>query len=124
MFRSLIFLLVNVVVILVLSAILPGFKVATFSSALFLVIILTILNFTLGYVLKLFTLPLNFLSFGLVGFIINLFVLWISLNIPNGVTVSGSSFDKLILLLIITFALSVGQSAAQALLPENNSRQG
>ena len=124
MFRSLIFLLVNVVVILVLSAILPGFKVATFSSALFLVIILTILNFTLGYVLKLFTLHLNFLSFGLVGFIINLFVLWISLNIPNGVTVSGSSFDKLILLLIITFALSVGQSAAQALLPENNSRQG
>ena len=124
MFRSLIFLLVNVGVILVLSAILPGFKVASFSSALFLVIILTILNFTLGFVLKLFTLPLNFLSFGLVGFIINLFVLWISLNIPNGVTVSGSSFDKLILLLIITFALSVGQSAAQALLPENNSRQG
>ena len=124
MFRSLIFLLVNVVVILALSAVLPGFKVASFSSALFLVIILTILNFTLGYVLKLFTLPLNFLSFGLVGFIINLFVLWISLNIPNGVTVSGSSFDKLILLLIITFALSAGQSAAQALLPENNSRQG
>lgn len=112
--------MVNVLIILLLSNILPGFKVSTIWAATMLIVVLTLLNWTLGVILKFFTFPLNFLSFGLLGFLINLFVLWISLNIPQGITVSGTAFEQFILLLIITIGLSVGQAISHAMFPDND----
>ncbi len=123
MFRSLVFFVINVLVILFLSFILPEFKVASVTSAVFLVLILTLLNFTLGAILKLFTLPLNFLSFGFLGFLINLFVLWVSLNIPQGVTISGSGFGQFITLLIISVSLSIGQAIGNSAFPNDNENR-
>jgi putative membrane protein len=120
MFRGLIYFVVNVLIILLLSNILPGFKVSTIWAATMLIVVLTLLNWTLGVILKFFTFPLNFLSFGLLGFLINLFVLWISLNIPQGITVSGTAFEQFILLLIITIGLSVGQAISHAMFPDND----
>jgi putative membrane protein len=120
MFRGLVFFVINVLVIMFLSFILPEFKVVSILSAATLVIVLTLLNWTLGGILKLFTLPLNFLSFGLLGFIINIFVLWVSLNIPQGVTISGSGFSQLLTLLIISVSLSIGQGIGNAIFPDRD----
>lgn len=120
MFRGIIFFVINVLVIMILSSILPEFTVISILSATALVVILTLLNWTLGGILKIFTLPLNFLSFGLLGFIINIFVLWISLNIPDGVTISGSGFEQFITLFIISVSLSIGQGLGNAVFPDKD----
>ena len=121
MLRGLVFFITNVLVILILSSVLSGFQVASIWAAVTLVVVLTLLNWTLGFVLKLFTFPLNFLSFGLFGLIINLFVLWVSLNIPQGITVTGSSLDRIILLIIISVSLSIGQGIVHGFLPLNHN---
>ena len=89
--RWLLHWIVNALVLLGVSRLVPGFQVRSFGSALFAVVIIGIVNATLGLFLKVMTFPLSLLTLGLFIFVIDAFVLWISSKLVPGFTITGFS---------------------------------
>jgi putative membrane protein len=106
--RWLLHWIVNAVVLLVVSRIVPGFQVRSFGSALFAVLIIGIVNATLGLFLKVMTFPLSILTLGLFIFVIDAFVLWLSSKLVPGFTITGfaPAFIAAIVLALIQILLS------------------
>src|ERR1700722_14921294 len=75
MLRLLLHWILNAVALLVVAHFVEGFNVSSFVSALIAVIVIGLLNATLGLLLKIITLPLGILSFGLFFLIINAVIL-------------------------------------------------
>lgn len=69
--------------------ILPGFHVAGFIPALVAVLILGLLNITLRPLLKLLSLPITCLTFGLFSLVINAAVFYLAAELVTGFTVGG-----------------------------------
>ena len=67
--------ILNAVALLVVSHMVSGFVVSGFVSALIAVIVIGLLNATLGLLLKIITLPIGILTFGLFFLIINAVIL-------------------------------------------------
>ena len=89
--RWLLHWIVNALVLLGVSRIVPGFQVRSFGSALFAVVIIGVVNATLGLFLKVMTFPLSLLTLGLFIFVIDAFVLWVSSKLVPGFTITGFS---------------------------------
>lgn len=87
--RWLLHWIVNAVVLLVVSHFVQGFIISNFVSALIAVIVIGLLNATLGLLLKLITLPLGILTFGLFFLVINAIVLWFSSKFVPGFSVTS-----------------------------------
>jgi len=87
--RWLLHWIVNAVVLLVVSHFVSGFQISGFASALFAVIIIGIVNATLGLFLKFVTFPLSILTLGLFVFVIDAIVLWFSSKLVPGFSVTG-----------------------------------
>jgi putative membrane protein len=87
--RWLLHWIVNAVVLLVVSHFVSGFQISGFGSALFAVIIIGIVNATLGLFLKFVTFPLSILTLGLFVFVIDAIVLWFSSKLVPGFSVTG-----------------------------------
>ncbi len=87
--RWLLHWVVNAVVLLVVSRLVSGFQIRSFGSALIAVVIIGIVNATLGLFLKVMTFPLSILTLGLFVFVIDAFVLWFSSKLVPGFTVTG-----------------------------------
>jgi putative membrane protein len=62
---------------------------ATLISALIAVVVIGLFNATLGLLLKIITLPLGILSFGLFFLVINAAILWFSSKFVPGFAVTG-----------------------------------
>ena len=60
MLRLLLRWILDAIALLIVAWLVPGFKVSSLSSALIAVIVIGLLNVTLGFLLKLITLPLGF----------------------------------------------------------------
>lgn len=75
MLRMLLHWILNAVALLVISHVVPGFVVVNLISALIAVIVIGLLNATFGLLLKIITLPLGVLSFGLFFLVINAIML-------------------------------------------------
>src|SRR5215469_6995955 len=87
--RWLLHWVVNAVVLLVVSHFVPGFQIRSFGSAMFAVVIIGIVNATLGLFLKVMTFPLSILTLGLFVFVIDAIVLWFSSKLVPGFSVTG-----------------------------------
>lgn len=87
--RWLLHWIVNAVVLLVVSHFVSGFQINGFASAMFAVIIIGIVNATLGLFLKFVTFPLSILTLGLFVFVIDAIVLWFSSKFVPGFSVTG-----------------------------------
>jgi len=87
--RWLLHWIVNAVVLLVVSYFVPGFEISSFGSAMFAVVIIGIVNATLGLFLKVMTFPLSLLTLGLFVFVIDAIVLWFSSKLVPGFSVRG-----------------------------------
>lgn len=72
--RWLLHWIVNALVLLLVSHFVSGFHISGFASALFAVVIIGIVNATLGLFLKVMTFPLSFLTLGLFVFVIDAIV--------------------------------------------------
>ncbi len=81
--------LLAAIVLLIVTWIVPGFEVASFGSALLAVVVIGLLNVTLGLLLKLILLPLGILTLGLVFLIINALMLKIAGAVVPGFRVRG-----------------------------------
>ncbi|MDP9037739.1 MAG: phage holin family protein [Acidobacteriota bacterium] len=75
MLRMLLHWLLSAFALLVISRLVPGFELADLVSALIAVIVIGLFNATVGLLLKIITLPLGILSFGLFFLVINALVL-------------------------------------------------
>lgn len=106
--RWLLHWIVNAVVLLVVSRFVPGFQIRSFGSALFAVVIIGIVNATLGLLLKVMTFPLSLLTLGLFVFVIDAFVLWFSSKLVPGFSVAGfkPAFIAALVLALIEMLLS------------------
>src|SRR5215469_16747558 len=87
--RWLLHWVVNAVVLLLVSHFVSGFQIRSFGSALFAVVIIGIVNATLGLFLKVMTFPLSLLTLGLFILVIDAFVLWFSSKLVPGFSVTG-----------------------------------
>jgi len=68
--KTLLEILLSGIAVLLAAYILPGVSVDSFVTALWVALLLALVNATIGFVLHILTIPLNFLTLGLVSFII------------------------------------------------------
>jgi putative membrane protein len=73
---------------LVVSHFVEGFDVTNVVSAFIAVVVIGLLNATLGLFLKIITLPLGILSFGIFFLVINAVILWFSSKFVPGFAVT------------------------------------
>jgi putative membrane protein len=86
--RWLLHWILNAVALLVVSHFVEGFVINGFASALIAVVVIGLLNATLGLLLKVITLPLGILTFGLFFLVINAVILWFSSKFVPGFAVT------------------------------------
>jgi putative membrane protein len=79
--------ILNAVALLLISHVVEGFVVSGFVSALIAVIVIGLFNATLGLFLKLITLPIGILTFGLFFLFINAVILMFSSKFVPGFAV-------------------------------------
>lgn len=80
-------LLITGVVIALATYIVPGAQVAGFGWAIITGLVIGFVNAVVGGILRLFTFPLNWLTFGLISFIITVLMVMLSDSLM------GSKFD-------------------------------
>ena len=78
MLRLLLHWVLNAVALLIVSHFVAGFQIGSVVSALIAVIVIGLFNATLGLLLKIITLPLGILTFGIFFLVINAVILWFS----------------------------------------------
>lgn len=88
MVRVLLHWVLNAIALLVVSHFVAGFVVSNFVSALIAVVVIGLLNATFGLMLKLITLPLGILTFGLFFIVINAVILKFSSVFVPGFSVT------------------------------------
>jgi putative membrane protein len=81
--------ILNAIALLIVSRVVPGFVVTSLSSALIAVIVIGLLNATFGLILKVITLPLGILTFGLFFLVINAIVLKFASAVVPGFAVNS-----------------------------------
>jgi len=111
--RWLLHWIVNALVLLVVSHFVSGFNIRSFGSALLAVVIIGIVNATLGLFLKFVTFPLAIVTLGLFVFVIDAVVLWFSSKLVPGFSVQGfrPAFVAALILALIQMLLQVFSSA-------------
>ena len=75
MLRLLLHWVLNAVALLIVAHFVQGFVVSSLTSALIAVIVIGLLNATFGLILKVITLPLGILTFGIFFLVINAIIL-------------------------------------------------
>jgi len=84
MFRLLVKWLLQALALLITAEVVPGFHIRSLGAALVAVVIIGLLNVTLGLFLKILTLPLGILTLGLFFLVINAFILKLAGNVVPG----------------------------------------
>lgn len=85
--RFIISLFLTGLVVVIAAYVIPGVHVAGFGWAIVTGLVIGFVNAIVGGILRLFTFPLNWLTFGLVSFIITILMIMLSDSIM------GSKFD-------------------------------
>jgi|SRR5580704_6532329 putative membrane protein len=86
--RLLLHWILNAVALLIVSHFVVGFVVSSVVSALIAVIVIGLFNATLGLLLKIITLPLGILTFGIFFLVVNAVILWFSSKFVPGFAVT------------------------------------
>jgi putative membrane protein len=103
MLRLLVRWILDAIALLIVAWLVPGFKVSNLPSALIAVIVIGLLNVTLGLLLKLITLPLGILTLGLFFLVINALILKLASGVVPGFYVNtfGAAFIGAIVLALL-----------------------
>lgn len=80
---------------------LPGFTLAGFEAAAFAVAILAVLNLTIRPIIKLLTLPITCLTFGLFALVINALMMLITAEVVKGFDLGQPAFLNALIASII-----------------------
>jgi len=100
--------LLGTVSLILVSYIIPGFVVKGFIAALIAALVIGLINATLGLFLKIITIPITIVTFGVFLLIINAFILKIASSLLNGFSVSSfwAAFFGAVVLAIINVVLN------------------
>jgi putative membrane protein len=103
MLRMLLHWVLNAVALLIVAHFVKGFVVSDLTSALIAVIVIGLLNATFGLVLKIITLPLGILTFGIFFLVINAVVLKFASGFVPGFQVQtfGAAFLGALALMVL-----------------------
>jgi putative membrane protein len=99
--------LLSALSILIVAHVVPGFEVRGFGTALIAAVAIGLVNATLGFLLKILTLPVTILTFGLFLIVINALMLLFAAMLVPGFAVHGFGPALLgaIVLSIVSFVL-------------------
>jgi putative membrane protein len=75
--------------LMIVAHLIPGFIVRSFGSALIAALVIGLVNATIGLVLKIMTLPLTILTFGLFLFVVNAILLQLAAALVSGFSIDG-----------------------------------
>jgi putative membrane protein len=67
----------------------PGVQIAGFGTAIIAAILIALANATIGMILRLLTFPINFLTLGLMSFIITVLMILLVDSVMSGFNTSG-----------------------------------
>lgn len=67
----------------------PGVSVEGYGTAIIAALLIALANATIGFILRVLTFPVNFLTLGLISFIISVLMIILVSNIMSGFTVTG-----------------------------------
>ena len=95
--------------LLVTARLVPGFHVKSIAAALIAVLVVGLLNMTLGLLLKLITLPLGILTLGLFFLVINALILKLASGVVPGFIVAtwGAALIGALVLALLHMLLSL-----------------
>ncbi len=99
--------LISAASLVIAAYLIPGIEIRGLGTALIAPIVIGLVNATLGFVLKILTLPLTFLTLGLFWLIINALMLQLAAAIVPGFYVSGfwPAFFGAIVLSVVSMVL-------------------
>jgi putative membrane protein len=105
--RALVRLAINVVALLVVAYLVPGFHLAGITTAIVAAIVIGIVNTLIRPVLQLIALPISIITFGISAIIINVLLLWGTSKIIPGFAIDGfwTAFVASILLSVVSWFL-------------------
>jgi putative membrane protein len=89
MLRLLIHWLLSALALIVTAELVPGFMVRNLTTALVAALIIGLLNATVGLVLKIITIPISILTFGLFLLVINGLMILATSSLVRGFHVNG-----------------------------------
>lgn len=94
--------------LLIVAYLFPGIEVRGFGSALMAPVVIGLINATIGFILKIFTLPLTIVTLGIFWLVINALMLQLAAALVPGFFIAGfwSAFFGAIVLSIVSTLLS------------------
>ncbi len=77
------------VAIFLVANFLPGIRIKSFITAIIVALVYSIINFLIGWLLIVLTLPFIIITFGLFKFVINAFLLWLTDKLIEDFEIKG-----------------------------------
>ncbi len=109
-------LLLNAVAVVILSKLLNGVSVDSYTTAIIVAVVLSLLNIFVKPILIILTIPFTIITFGLFLLIINAFIIYLASNL-----IEGFSVNSVWTAIIFSVLLSILQSILHSLLKEDKS---
>jgi putative membrane protein len=75
--------------LMIVAHVVSGFSISSFGTALVASLVIGLVNSTLGILLKILTIPLTLLTFGLFLFVVNALMLMVAASVVPGFRVEG-----------------------------------
>ncbi len=100
-------IVIELIAIAVAAYLLPGVEIVDWSTLFIVSVVLIVFNIVLKPILKVITLPINIITLGLFGFIINALLVLLAANIVQGFTVDSFG-SALLFSLIVSVVNFVG----------------
>lgn len=104
--RFIISLLLSTFAVFAAGYIVPGVQIDSLTTALVVALLLGLVNATIGFLLKILTAPLNWLTLGLVSLVINVLMVLLVDNFITGFSTNGfwaAAIFALVLAIIQSF---------------------
>jgi putative membrane protein len=80
---------INVIALLVVEYLVPGFVLASFTAAIVAAIVIGVVNTFIRPILQLIALPISVLTFGISAFFINVALLWLTAMFVPGFEIAS-----------------------------------
>lgn len=107
-------LLLNAVAVVILSKLLSGVSVDSYTTAIIVAVVLSLLNLFVKPILIILTIPFTIITFGLFLLVINAFIIYLASNL-----IGGFSVNSVWTAIIFSILLSILQSILHSLLKED-----
>ncbi len=111
-------LLLNAIAVVVLSKVLKGVSVDTYTTAVIVAVVLSILNLIVKPILVLLTLPITFLTLGLFLVVINALMILLADKLIDGFAVTNFWWA-----ILFSVLLSILQSLLQSFLKSDKKKK-